>query len=63
MPRHNHLIEKRNQDIVERFKHWYDIKRLRYEDVIVRLSEDFYISERRIKDVLRNAKKQAKEES
>jgi hypothetical protein len=47
------LIRQRNESLVKRFFYWYETKRLRYDDVLRKLStEEFYISESRIEVII-----------
>lgn len=47
------LIKQRNEALVKRFYHWYEVKRLRYDDVLTRLSQkEFFISEARIEVII-----------
>lgn len=47
------LIKQRNDRLVHRFYYWYETKRLRYDDVLRKLStEEFFISEARIRAII-----------
>ena len=49
------LLAQRNKQIVEKFHHYYNVKRLRYDDVLFKLKWDhFYLSETFIHRVLRS---------
>ena len=53
----NRLILKRNKKIRERFDFLYQKKRMRYDDVLEKLSEEeFFLSQRRIMEILRTTK-------
>lgn len=38
--RTNRLIQRRNEYLIKRYYYWYELQRLRFEDVIVHLSEN-----------------------
>jgi|GEM_PF-2708870 hypothetical protein len=47
------LIKLRDERLVRRFYYWYETKRLRYDDVLNKLStEEFFISETRIETII-----------
>ena len=51
------LIEKRNKKIVEKYIYLYDVKRMRFDDVMFSLQwEHFFLTERTIKEILRDNK-------
>lgn len=44
--RNRRLIERRNRKIVQRYYYWTEIKRLRFDDAVKKLSEEeFFLSE------------------
>lgn len=44
--RNRRLIERRNRKIVQRYYYWTEIKRLRFDDAVRKLSEEeFFLSE------------------
>lgn len=52
--RDKHLIEERDRRLFERFYYWTEVKRLRYDDTISKLStEEFFLSEGRIMQIIR----------
>lgn len=52
--RDKHLIEERDRRLFERFYYWTEVKRLRYDDTIAKLStEEFFLSEGRIMQIIR----------
>lgn len=54
--RNTDLLKARNKAIVERYVHLYEIKRIRFEDVLYKLKwEYFFMSERKIKEIIRKA--------
>jgi len=60
MPRtkNDRLLINRNQKILKRFDYWYNKKRLRYDDVLHKLSEEeFFLNEKTILKILRETKK------
>lgn len=49
-------LERRNNDLVEKFNELYEIQRMRYEDVLYELKwEYFFLSERSIKEIIRSS--------
>ncbi|MEZ5195090.1 MAG: transposase [Bacteroidales bacterium] len=58
MPRgtnYKKLMLRRDKKLCERYYYWFEVKRLRYDDVLKTLSEDeFFISEQRIVQIIRN---------
>jgi len=56
MARDKDLIKKRNKRIMERFNYWYNQKRLRYDDTMLKLEAEFFISKIRIEAILRSEK-------
>lgn len=57
--RHEHfktLKEARNHKLTLRSNYLYDTKGLRYDDVITKLSKEFYISETRVKGIFYTSK-------
>ncbi|PZP41482.1 MAG: hypothetical protein DI598_18180, partial [Pseudopedobacter saltans] len=46
------LIQKRNEVLVLRFLHYTTKTLLQYQDIIIQLSKEFFISERRIVDLV-----------
>lgn len=52
--RSQQLIEQRDLRMFERYYYWTEVKRLRFDDAIRKLSEEeFFISEGRVMQVLR----------
>lgn len=52
--RNQDLIKSRDQRMFERFYYWTEIRRLRYDDTIRKLSEEeFFISESRVMQIIR----------
>lgn len=52
--RDKHLIEERDRRLFERFYFWTEVKRLRYDDTITKLStEEFFLSEGRVLQIIR----------
>ena len=52
--RDKELIAARDQRIFERYYYWTEVKRLRFDDAVKKLSEEeFYLSESRILQVVR----------
>lgn len=52
--RDKHLIEERDRRLFERFYYWTEVRRLRYDDTITKLStEEFFLSEGRIMQIIR----------
>ena len=49
--RNEQLIIKRNECLVHRYYYYAKVKQLKYADVIKKLSEEFYISERTVADI------------
>ena len=44
--RNRRLIERRNKKIVQRYYYWTEIRRLRFDDAVKKLSEEgFFLSE------------------
>lgn len=44
--RNRRLIERRNRKIVQRYYYWTEVKRLRFDDAVRKLSEEeFFLSE------------------
>ena len=53
--RSKYLIEKRNEALCLRFYYWTEVQRIRFDDVIKRLSEkEFFVSERIILSIIRD---------
>ncbi len=51
--RNKKLIELRNKKLIQRYHYWYDIKRLRPDDVIRKLSEqEFFLSTQTIERII-----------
>lgn len=48
------LLQKRNADLQKRFHELYTKKRIRHDDVLVQLSEEFYITPRTIRGILKD---------
>lgn len=49
------LIDSRNIRIYERYYYWTEVKRLRFDDALKRLStEEFFLSESRIMQIIRD---------
>jgi hypothetical protein len=52
--RDKQLIAERNEMLLQRYYYWTEVKRLRFDDTIAKLSrEEFFISESRIMQVIR----------
>ncbi len=52
--RNHELLQRRNRKLVERFQYWYNVKRLRYDEVLRLLSEDeFFISLSTVETLIR----------
>lgn len=52
--RNRELIRLRNDALCRRFVYWSEIKRLRMDDVLMKLSrEEFFIDEKRILHIIR----------
>ena len=52
--RDKQLIEQRNEMLLERYYYWTEVKRLRFDDVIKKLSEEeFFLSESRVMQLIR----------
>ena len=52
--RSKELIEYRDQRMFERYYYWTEIRRLRFDDAIKKLSEDeFFVSESRVMQIVR----------
>lgn len=52
--RNQSLIQLRNEALCRRYYYWTEIKRLRFDDALQRLSlEEFFLSEERIMCILR----------
>lgn len=52
--RNKELIESRDQKMFERYYYWTEIRRLRFDDTIKKLSEEeFFISEGRVMQIIR----------
>ena len=49
--RNEHFIIKRNECLIYRYYYYAKVKQLKYTDVIGKLSEEFYLSERTISDI------------
>lgn len=45
-------LERRNRDIQERFSHLYNQERIRLDDVVLKLAEEFYLSVHTINKIL-----------
>ena len=59
--RNRELIERRNAQIVSRYYFWTEVQRLRFDDAVRHLSEnEFFLSESRIIQILKNARIGAK---
>jgi len=52
MPRNKELIKQRNRRLKQRFDHWYHKKRLRYDDVIEKLKDEFFLTSSTIEKYL-----------
>ena len=52
MARDAALVQKRNEAIKKHFEELYNIQRMRHDDVIKSLSEQFYLSEKTIFSIL-----------
>ena len=49
------LVNTRNIRIYERYYYWTEVKRLRFDDALQRLSsEEFFLSESRIMQIIRD---------
>ena len=54
MPRHNHLLEARDQRILDRYIYWTEERRVRFDDAIsILAAEEFFLSEHSIMDIVR----------
>lgn len=52
--RDKHLINERDRKLFERYYYWTEVKRLRFDDTIRKLSsEEFFISEGRVMQIIR----------
>lgn len=52
--RNRELIEARDRRLFERYYYWTEVKRLRFDDTVRKLSrEEFYISESRVLQIVR----------
>ena len=52
--RDKELIDARNRKLFERYYYWTEVKRLRFDDTIRKLSsEEFFISEGRVMQIIR----------
>lgn len=52
--RNNSLIELRNQKLILRYYYWYDVKRMRTDDVLNILSQhEFFLKEYTIREIIR----------
>ncbi len=52
--RDKHLIDERDRKLFERYYYWTEVKRLRFDDAIRRLSaEEFFLSEGRVMQIIR----------
>nr|DAS75194.1 MAG TPA: hypothetical protein [Caudoviricetes sp.] len=52
------LIKKRDEALCRRYVYWTEVQRLRFDDVLIILSEqEFFISQERILSIIRRAKK------
>lgn len=52
--RSKQLVEARDMKMFERYYYWTEIKRLRFDDTITKLSkEEFFISEGRVMQIVR----------
>lgn len=52
------LIKKRDEALCRRYVYWTEVQRLRFDDVLIILSEqEFFISQERILNIIRRAKK------
>lgn len=53
--RDKNLVNSRNKRIYERYYFWTEVKRLRFDDALRRLStEEFFLSESRIMQIIRD---------
>ncbi|PZP44843.1 MAG: hypothetical protein DI598_14055 [Pseudopedobacter saltans] len=52
MPRDNKLLESRNKAILDKYKELYEVKRIRSDESIKRLSEMFFLSESTVSQIL-----------
>lgn len=57
----NHYQPKRNKHLLIRYYYHSEIQRYRYDDCIKLLSDEFYLCERRIIDLLTNNVKELKQ--
>lgn len=52
--RNRELIEQRDQKMFERYYYWTEVRRLRFDDTIRKLSEEeFFLSESRVMQIIR----------
>lgn len=52
--RDKHLIDERDRKLFARYYYWTEVKRLRFDDTIRKLSsEEFFISEGRVMQIIR----------
>lgn len=52
--RSKELMESRDQKMFERYYYWTEIRRLRFDDTITKLSEEeFFVSESRVMQIIR----------
>jgi Sec7-like guanine-nucleotide exchange factor len=56
MPRDQKQIDKRNDALLKRYKTLYDVKRTRHDDVIRKLSDEFYLTAETVNKIVRNFK-------
>jgi hypothetical protein len=52
--RNSTLVRKRDIRIRERYKFWSDEKKFRFDECLRRLSEEFFLSEKRIMEIIRD---------
>ena len=53
--RDKNLVNSRNKRIYERYYYWTEVRRLRFDDALRRLStEEFFLSESRIMQIIRD---------
>lgn len=52
MPRDNKLLESRNKAILDKYRELYDVKKIRSDECIKRLSDIFFLSESTISQIL-----------
>jgi hypothetical protein len=52
----NEMTKKRNQKLVSRYNELFDVKRIRIDDVIKKLGDEFFLSKKTILNILSKVK-------